>query len=308
LHVSMHEDNLVAKCLSDFLNNLHAFAAAVAYSSLPSPATCCRYNQQDFGWWRIITVAGGFTSHSPDPAQLQLCVALNSHLPVPLPIVGASLVLTDSQGSWTLPLGIGAGPDLLQQQQQQQQRGKQAAAADDIMHGLQDLQLTSMQDAAGSGSWPLALQPGSWQLLHVRFPPRCVGTVAAEQLQLQLSEHCTVNFAIGSFPPGRPALGSSSMPAGGESPFRVRQGVKLGFWVGKVQHVGCLPELQVRRLWMCYATSVTDVLLLGGGVADQSEDGSESGTRVVHGQGAADRLPNNGAGEAVMVVLCYKCY
>jgi hypothetical protein len=30
--------------------------------------------------------------------------------------------------------------------------------------------------------------------------------------------------------------------------FHVRQGVKLGSWLGKVQHVGCLPELQVRRL------------------------------------------------------------
>jgi hypothetical protein len=184
---------------------------------------------------------------------LQLCVALYSHLPVPLPLIGAALVLTDSQGSWTLPLGIGAGPDLLQQQLQQQQRGKQtaaaaAAAADDVADGLQNLQLSSKQEAAGTGSWPLTLQPDSWQLLHVRLPPRCVGTVAAEQLQLQLSEHCTVNFALGSFPPGRPALGSSSLPGGGESPFKVRQGVKLGSWLGKVQHVGCLPEVQVRRL------------------------------------------------------------
>jgi hypothetical protein len=178
-------------------------------------------------------------------------VALYSHLPVRLPLIGASLVLTDSQGSWTLPLGIGAGPDLLQQQRQQQQRGKQSAAssaADDVADGLQNLQLSCKQDAAGTGSWPLTLQPDSWQLLHVRFPPRCVGTVAAEQLQLQLSEHCTVNFALGSFPPGRQALGSSSLPGGGESPVKVRQGVKLGSWLGKVQHVGCLPELQVRRL------------------------------------------------------------
>jgi hypothetical protein len=113
------------------------------------------------------------------------------------------------------------------------------------------LQLTGTQDspaAAAGGSWPLMLQPGSWQLLHVRFPPHCVGAVAAEQLQLQLSEHCRVNFVLSSFPPGRPALGSSSLPGGGEAPFKVRQGVRLGAWLGKVQHVGRLPQVQVRLL------------------------------------------------------------
>ncbi|WIA11906.1 hypothetical protein OEZ85_011990 [Tetradesmus obliquus] len=209
-----------------------------------------RFNQQDFGWWRILTVAGGFTAHAPDPAQLQLCVALYCHLPVALPLIGASLTLTDSQGSWTVSLAVGPGPDLQQQQQQQQhaaasgQQGVQAAAAE-AADALQILQLTGTQDAAAAGSWPLMLQPGSWQLLHVRFPPRCVGAVAAEQLQLQLSEHCTVSFVLGSFPPGRPALGSSSLPGG--EPFKVRQGVRLGAWLGKVQHVGRLPQLQVLR-------------------------------------------------------------
>lgn len=213
--------------------------------------SCCSFNQQDYGWWHILSVAGGFTAHAPDPAQLQLCVALYCHLPVPLPLVGASLLLTDSQGSWTVPLAVGPGPD--PQQQLLLQEGGQAAAAAEPADALQCLQLTDKQDAAAAtatagGSWPLTLQPGSWQLLHVHFPPRCVGAVAAEQLQLQLSDHCTVNFILSSFPPGRPALGSSCLPGGGESPFKVKQGVRLGSWLCKVQHVGRLPELQVRTV------------------------------------------------------------
>eukprot|EP00775_Hariotina_reticulata_P005239 gene5239-5474_t len=49
-----------------------------------------RYQQQDFGWWRILEVSGGFMPAGPDPTLLTLCLALYSQLPVPLTLTSAS--------------------------------------------------------------------------------------------------------------------------------------------------------------------------------------------------------------------------
>lgn len=184
-------------------------------------------------------------------------MALCSNLPVPLPLAGASLTLTDNKGSWTVPVAVGPGQNAQQLVQLQQHSTADAELkkasveeAAGIADGLESLQLTDVQHsrvadkAAAAAGWPVALQAGQWQQLNVRFPPRCVGTVYVEQLQLQLSAHCSVNFLLSSFPPGLPALGHSTLPSG-VMPFSQRQGVKLGSWAAKVQHVGQLPRMTV---------------------------------------------------------------
>jgi hypothetical protein len=191
-------------------------------------------------------------AHGPDPGQLCLCVALRNNLPVPLPLQAASVMLSDAQGSWQQTLHVGAattdsssigkgtagqlGPSSLT-------AAPAAAAAAAITTGVSDLHLTEQQRP--QQSWPLLLQPGTWQQLHDVFEPRCIGTVVCEQLQLQLSGQASVVFRVQSFPPGRAALGGGI--AGPEGPFGLQQQVKLGAWSAKVQHVGRLPQLQVSR-------------------------------------------------------------
>lgn len=196
-------------------------------------------------------MSGGFTAHAPDPAQLHICIALYNHLPVPLPLLAATLTLVDSQGSWVQQLTLGPGPgQQAAASVQQQQKGRvsvghmqagEAAVVDDINGLLFTESLGSQQAAA---SWPVQLHPGRWQLFHAVITPRCVGSVRAEGLLLQLSEHCSVNFLLSSFQPGWPALGHVCIP-GGQNPFSVKQGVKQGMWVTKVQHVSALPTVQV---------------------------------------------------------------
>lgn len=200
-------------------------------------------------------------SHSPDPSTLCLCVALRNNLPVPLPLEGASLTLSDTQGHWQQPLLIGPGPS------SSSSSGAHVAGvsgssltvsgthadASTVAAGLSQLQLDRTNPAnpanptpAGQGSsWPLQVPPGAWQQLHAVFEPRCTGTVACEALELRLSAGASVVFKVPSFAPGRPALGSAAV--GPEGPFSLQQQVKLGSWAAKVQHVGPLPKLQVRE-------------------------------------------------------------
>lgn len=224
----------------------------------------CRYHQQDFGWWRILTVSGGFVAHTPDPAQLQVCVALYNHLPVALPLKSATATLIDSNGIWTQGLSLGPGPQQHTSAGQGQQHQQPVAAAEEqtgfsakglvqqqaaIADGIQGLQLSAGQpQQQASATWPTQLQPRSWHLFHALVTPRCVGSTAVDQLLLQLSENCSVNFLLSSFPPGRPALGRPCLPSG-EEPFGVQQGLKQGVWVTKVQHVGPLPDVQVGRVY-----------------------------------------------------------
>jgi hypothetical protein len=220
-----------------------------------------RCQQQDFGWWRILQVSGGFMPASTDPTSLILGLALNNQLPVPITLSSASVTLTDSQGSWTVALAVGQPPMTPQQQQQQTLLQPAPAAVADLTdslskHHLGDQQQQQQQqqhliDSTGinvscSGSWPLQLPPHSWQQLHVTFPARCVGSAVVELLHLQLSERCSVDFKVASFPAGRAVLGGAVVPAGGVGAFKASQGVKLGSWATKVHHVGCLPLVKVR--------------------------------------------------------------
>lgn len=210
---------------------------------------CCRHKQQDYGWWRLVGVSGGFEAHGPDPGQLCLCVALRNNLPVPLPLQAASVTLSDAQGSWQQALRVGPATTGSSSSSSDKRTVGQlgpsspAAAAAAITTGVSDLHLTEQQQQ--QQPWPLQLQPGAWQQQHAVFEPRCIGTVVCEQLQLQLSGQASVLFRVQSFPPGRAALGGSI--AGPEGPFGLQQQVKLGAWTAKVQHVGRLPQLQVRR-------------------------------------------------------------
>lgn len=206
---------------------------------------CCRHRQQDFGWWRLISVSGGFVVHSADPAQLCLCIALRNNLPVPLPLESAVITLSDAQGSWQQPILIGppSAPSSSSSSSSDGQQDPQAAAAvAGVAAGLSQLQISPAQQQ--QPPWPLQLQQAAWQQLHAVFEPRCIGTMVCEQLALRLSGQAPVVFKVQSFPPGRPALGSSNLGAG--SPFGLQQQVKLGSWTAKVQHVGRLPQLQVR--------------------------------------------------------------
>jgi hypothetical protein len=245
----------------------------------PHPTTrppCCRHKQQDFGWWRLVGVSGGFVSHSPDPSTLCLCVALRNNLPVPLPLEGATLTLSDTQGHWQQPLLIGPGPSSSSSSSGVQAAGvpgsslmassTPADASTVLTAGLSQLQLSPTPSPAhatpagqgttsSSSSWQLQIQPGSWQQLHAVFEPRCIGTVACEAVDLRLSAGASVVFKVPSFAPGRPALGSAAV--GPEGPFSLQQQVKLGSWTAKVQHVGPLPQLQVREgafLYTCRGT------------------------------------------------------
>lgn len=215
-----------------------------------------RYHQQEFGWWRILTVSGGFVAHAPDPAQLQVCIALCNHLPVPIPLTAAAVILVDSKGSWAQELVLGAGP--LQQAVAAHEQQHTAAAghsstaarqsaADSAAAGLHVLHIATPARAAAA--WPAQLQPGSWLVAHAVVTPRTVGNVRVDQLHLQLSDFCNVKFLPTSFPPGHPALGQASLPHGQE-PFKVQQGVRQGMWVTKVQHVGRLPDVQVSQSWL----------------------------------------------------------
>jgi hypothetical protein len=209
----------------------------------------CRHKQQDFGWWRLVSVSGGFVAHSADPAQLCLCVALRNNLPVPLPLLSASLTLSDAQGNWQQTLHVGPAPPATtttsissSKGTVQQPSAPAAAAAGDIAAGMSELQLTAQPQQ--QHLWPLQLQPSAWQQLHAVFEPRCIGAVVCEQLELRLTGQSSVLFRVQSFPPGRTALGGST--AGPEGPFGLQQQVKLGVWTAKVQHVGRLPQMQVR--------------------------------------------------------------
>jgi hypothetical protein len=182
-----------------------------------------RHKQQDFGWWRLITVAGGFVAHSADPQQLCLCVALLNNTPVGLPLQSATLAVADSQGNCRLQLHMG----------QPAPEGSSEAPA-------QEKQQQEQQPG-----WPLQLQPGRWQQLHVVFTPRCISSIVCEQLELLLSPQVCITLRVASFPPGRPVLGSSVLPAAAGDPFSLQQQVKLGAWSAKVQHVGLLPAVQL---------------------------------------------------------------
>lgn len=186
-------------------------------------------------------------AHGPDPSQLCLRVALRNNLPVPLPLQAASVTLSDAQGSWQQALHVGQATTGSSSSDKRTagQLGPSSptAAAAAITTGVSDLHLTEQQQQ--QQPWPLQLQPGAWQQLRAVFEPRCIGTVVCEQLQLQLSGQASVLFRVQSFPPGHAALGGSI--AGPEGPFGLQQQVKLGAWTAKVQHVGRLPQLQVRR-------------------------------------------------------------
>lgn len=185
--------------------------------------------------------------HGPDPEQLCLCIALRSNLPVQLPLESATLTLSDAQGNWQQSLQIGprdpfssAAPGKVPSAQPGQPA---ALAAADVTSGFSSLQLED-HPSQQQQQWPLQLQPGVWQQLHVVFEPRCIGTLVCEEIALQLSSQARVVFKVPTFAPGKAALGSSVV--GPDSPFSLQQQVKLGTWTAKVQHVGRLPQLQVR--------------------------------------------------------------
>eukprot|EP00878_Enallax_costatus_P027899 GHUV01030087.1.p1 GENE.GHUV01030087.1~~GHUV01030087.1.p1 ORF type:complete len:989 (+),score=366.66 GHUV01030087.1:1269-4235(+) len=211
-----------------------------------------QYHQQEFGWWRILTIAGGFMAHAPDPAQLQVCVAVYNQLPIPIPLTGATVTLVDSKGSWVQELLLGPGPQqqaAVAEQQQSAAAGQSSSAAGlsaaDCAAAANGIHAMHISDSTHTATaWPAQLQPGSWLVAHALVTPRTAGSVGVDQLLLQLSDLCSVSFLLSSFPPGRPALGRLSLP-GGQEPFKVQQGVKQGVWVTKVQHVGRLPNLQV---------------------------------------------------------------
>jgi len=207
----------------------------------------CRHKQQDFGWWRLVSVSGGFVLHGPDPEQLCLCIAVRNNLPVPLPLESATLTLSDAQGNWQQPLQIGPVDPLSSTAHGRvpsAHPGQPAAlAAADVTSGLSSVQLAD--HPSQQQQWPLRLQPGVWQQLHVVFEPRCIGTLVCEEIALQLSSQARVVFKVPTFAPGKAALGSSVV--GPDSPFSLQQQVKLGTWTAKVQHVGRLPQLQVQR-------------------------------------------------------------
>eukprot|EP00879_Flechtneria_rotunda_P002505 GHRR01002703.1.p1 GENE.GHRR01002703.1~~GHRR01002703.1.p1 ORF type:complete len:1063 (+),score=495.97 GHRR01002703.1:1057-4245(+) len=241
-----------------------------------------QHHQQDFGWWGILTVTGGFVAHSPDPQQLRVCIAVYNHLPVCLPVAAVAVTISDNQGSWTQAAVLGPGPGLLLQQQQpdsnrkqqlvaataevssaangprgqhvQQQDTAAAAAADGIsVWQLQERQQSSSSASTSAVASSQQLQPSAWQAYHVAFSPRQVGSVRVDELVLHISENCSVRFHVKSFPASRAALGHSSLPVSAEA-FSVHAGVRMGVWAAKVQHVGSLPQLQV---------AMPDLLLVG---------------------------------------------
>lgn len=105
---------------------------------------------------------------------------------------------------------------------------------------------TSGQVAGAQAATNLSLQPGKWCLFHAQVPPRCVGTLTAARLQLQLSPHASVAFDLCSFPVGLgQTLGGLSVSAAGGLPFKASSRVQPGLFSVIVQNVGPLPQLQV---------------------------------------------------------------
>jgi len=171
-------------------------------------------------------VSGGFMPGGPDPACLTLCLAVLNQLPVPITLSSASVTLTDNQGSWTAALVEGRP----MHQQQQQQPPPASAAVVELTDSLSKQHLGDQQQqqqhltGSSTTSWPLQLNPNSWQQLHVTFPARCVGSVLVELLHLQLSSRCSVDIRVGSFPAGRPVLGGAARLVGRRRPSRCGRG------------------------------------------------------------------------------------
>jgi hypothetical protein len=212
---------------------------------LARPLPAARHNQQDNGWHTCLTVAAGFQAAALAPSELQFAVAVYSHLPVSLPLAGATLQLRDEKGTFTVAASQGPPPPLPPPQQQQ------ADGAGQLSESLGRLQLggkqQQQQQQQRQPAKPLAnasLAPGAWHRLHFAFEPRCVGPLAAEQLTLTVSPQASVAFSLLSFPPRQPSLGGGAAPGGG-APFGAAAGVRAGVFGVHVAHVGPLPVLQV---------------------------------------------------------------
>jgi hypothetical protein len=228
--------------------------------STPPPPCFPRHQQQDFGWWRCLSVCCGFQSAPSDPLTLYFCVALYSHLPVPLPLQRVMLQQVDPSGPWEAVAVPGMPPG--ESATSTSQPGA-AAISSSVSSGsagppaqgelpghppIPSGQPGGMQPPASTSSAdgaPPQLLPGQWLVFHVPLPPRCTGLLQVERLTLSLSSSCSVAYHLTSFPCGLSGvLGGGNYPRG-VSPFPTGAGVRPGVCGAMVGHVGPLPKLQV---------------------------------------------------------------
>ncbi|MEW5315260.1 MAG: hypothetical protein WDW38_006703 [Sanguina aurantia] len=201
-----------------------------------------RHSQQDFGWWRCVAVAGGYSPAPADAPSLSFHLAFCNQLCVDLPLRGVLVTFSDDLGEFSMYASPATPSPSTSPTPPHSQPAAASSTGGSKSNGASSHPTPSHQlpgssgGSAGSGSSrasashlntaqrstghphlqddpppgaSLTLTPSRWQGCALALSPRTLGALRAERATLLLlGEHTTLTFKLQSFPAGTPTLGS----------------------------------------------------------------------------------------------------